>query len=975
MTELELFEKAMEIADANERHAFVVRECGEDQALLGRLIKLLKSHDQASQFLQVPAVEQWTGGGETLDADYASNSQSAKDDTVDAEDDSSADDRTPDLSFLQAAKNPKAIGRLGHYEILSVLGHGGFGIVFKAFDEKLHRLVAIKTMTPQIATTSPPRKRFLREARAVAALKHENIVQIYAVEERPLPYLAMEFVDGQTLQQKLDAQGPVELPEVLSLGKQMAAGLAAAHEKGLIHRDIKPGNILIELGSQQKVKITDFGLARTADDATMTRTGTIAGTPMYMAPEQAMAQAVDHRADLFSLGSVLYQVITGRAPFRAETVLGVLKRVVEDRPRPIQEIIPETPRWLCETIEKLHEKNPEARFQSARELQDLFVEFERRLQTGEPIPSINGARKATKPLSNRLKALIAVIFILACGAVLLALPFSGLKNWMSAFGGQSNQSFEQKAKPGIESDSHHTLSDSNSGNAQLTSFIAEMKRLNPGFAGNVQSVVDGEVVTELKFETTSVTDLTPIAKLTKLRSLLACGPYYSTIKGQLSDLTPLRGLSLTHLSIDNNSVSNIDPVRGMPLVSFSAIGCAVTDLSPLAECPLETLMLWNGKCSDLRPFSKMPLKWLNVGGTGLFIDLTPLEGMPLEFLCVNATQVSDLKPLRNLPLQELLIERTKVQDLSPVLECPLTTLRFQDSLVPDPSVVRNKPLLSVSLNYAHERDQSWLSAMSTLTMINEIPASDFWQAVLRDQGSAEPRGAPMDVDTTAGDIDRRAAHAILSIEHCAERSVTVDSLIEPTLKAVNLPKAPFRLTGILAHEYRGDWNQLLSLLENCPHLGVVDLSACKINAAGLNRLAACPKLYSLNISGAVSDGFDRLQIERFRSLTCLNIGSLPLNDRILSRLKNLPVLDDLYAGDNDTLKDEWLPQLAECRALRTLWIRSTPITDAGLKHLAKMPWLKDIDIKGTRVTAAGVRELAAALPKCIIRWDGGTIEP
>ena len=159
----------------------------------------------------------------------------------------------------------------------------------KAFDEKLHRFVAIKLMSPLLAATSAPRKRFVREARSAAAVRHENVIAIYAVEDQPIPYLVMEYIAGRTLQQKLDATGPLELLDVLRIGRQIAAGLAAAHAMGLIHRDIKPGNILLEDGVEH-VKITDFGLARAADDASITQSGFIAGTPMYMAPEQALGR-------------------------------------------------------------------------------------------------------------------------------------------------------------------------------------------------------------------------------------------------------------------------------------------------------------------------------------------------------------------------------------------------------------------------------------------------------------------------------------------------------------------------------------------------------------------------------------------------------------------------------------------------------------------------------------------------------------
>lgn len=274
--------------------------------------------------------------------------------------------------FLDSSAFSGSQGRLGHYEILECLGQGGFGIVFRAFDDSLQRVVAVKVLAPALTTTSPPRKRFLREARLSAQVRHDHVVGIYAVEERPTPYLVMEYIRGETLQQRLDRIGPLEVPEVLRLGGQIARGLAAAHEQGLIHRDIKPGNILLEQGLEERVKISDFGLARAVDDAQLTQSGIIAGTPMFMAPEQARGESIDQRADLFSLGSVLYTMVCGRPPFRASNSVAVLKRVCDDTPRPIQELIPETPQWLCDIIARLQAKDPAERFQSAVEVADLL---------------------------------------------------------------------------------------------------------------------------------------------------------------------------------------------------------------------------------------------------------------------------------------------------------------------------------------------------------------------------------------------------------------------------------------------------------------------------------------------------------------------------------------------------------------------------------------------------------------------------
>jgi uncharacterized protein (TIGR03067 family) len=290
--------------------------------------------------------------------------------------------RDDDLAFLSPPTKAGSIGRLAHYEILAVIGKGGFGTVLKAFDEKLHRMVAIKVLSLELSASGTARQRFIREARAAAAVTHENLVTIHAVEEdhRP-PYLVMQLIDGITLQQKIDKIGTVGLKEILRIGSQMAAGLAAAHKQGLVHRDIKPTNVLLENGVE-RVKITDFGLARAVDDASVTQSGTVAGTPMYMSPEQAEGLPLDHRSDLFSLGTVLYVMCTGRPPFRATGTMAVLKRVTEDTPRPIRETNPEIPEWLADIIAKLHAKKPEERFQTAKDVAELLGQHLADLQQG-----------------------------------------------------------------------------------------------------------------------------------------------------------------------------------------------------------------------------------------------------------------------------------------------------------------------------------------------------------------------------------------------------------------------------------------------------------------------------------------------------------------------------------------------------------------------------------------------------------------
>ena len=276
------------------------------------------------------------------------------------------------LDFLTPSDDPDKLGRFGPYEIEAVIGSGGMGIVLKGFDQTLNRYVAVKVLAPQWASSAAARRRFAREARAAAAIVHEHVVAIHAVDSAGgMPYLVMPLVVGKSLQQRIRDDGPLQVKEILRVGIQTAAGLTAAHAQGLVHRDVKPANILLENGVE-RVMITDFGLARTVDDASFTRSGVVAGTPQYMSPEQADDKAVDHRADLFSLGSVLYAMCTGHPPFRAERTMAVLRKICESRPSPIRDVNPEIPKWLVEIVEKLLQKDPAERFQSAAEVVDLL---------------------------------------------------------------------------------------------------------------------------------------------------------------------------------------------------------------------------------------------------------------------------------------------------------------------------------------------------------------------------------------------------------------------------------------------------------------------------------------------------------------------------------------------------------------------------------------------------------------------------
>src|SRR5262249_17835992 len=279
------------------------------------------------------------------------------------------------------------------------------------------RVVALKVLAAPLAASGTARQRFAREARAAAAVRDEHVIDIHAVcDDAPVPYLVMEYVDGQSLEALLRRGGALAVQEVLGIGIQGASGLAAAHKQGLIHRDVKPANILLENGVQ-RVKLTDFGLARAADDASLTQSGYIAGTPLYMAPEQAAGEPLDHRSDLFSLGSVLYEMCTGRPAFRAPPTVAASGGVCDEAPRPIREVNPDVPEPLCRVIERLHAKRPADRFQTAAGVAELLSRHLAQLQQPGMVPreplaeSLGATVPPRKParVGRRLAACAALV--------------------------------------------------------------------------------------------------------------------------------------------------------------------------------------------------------------------------------------------------------------------------------------------------------------------------------------------------------------------------------------------------------------------------------------------------------------------------------------------------------------------------------------------------------------------------------------
>lgn len=322
--------------------------------------------------------------------------------------------------------------RLGPYEVRALLGAGGMGEVYRAYDSRLAREVALKTLPPHFAGKPEYRVRFEREARAIAALDHPNIIAVHSIEEiEGLSFLTMPLVEGTVLREAIPARG-LSLKRFLGFAVPIAEAVAAAHDRGVIHRDLKPSNIII--GEDGRLRVLDFGLAtlrlpigsedgETAPPPLLTAEGTVTGTPGYMSPEQAQGLSVDHRSDVFSMGVLFYEMAAGANPFARDTAVATITSLLRDDPRDLTELRPDLPRRLARIINRCIAKDVRHRYQSTADLSADLVEL--RLDAAGP-PDIDNGRSGASARSSRSR----LILIAAAGVVLLAIG-TAFGGWLS----------------------------------------------------------------------------------------------------------------------------------------------------------------------------------------------------------------------------------------------------------------------------------------------------------------------------------------------------------------------------------------------------------------------------------------------------------------------------------------------------------------------------------------------------------------
>ncbi len=664
---------------------------------------------------------------------------------------------------------------IGPYRVVGTLGRGGMGVVYLAEDPQLRRQVAVKVMKTRFAANAGARRRFLQEARSAAMLSHDHVVPIYQVgEERGVPYIAMPLLRGESLHDLLKKSGPLPAEQIIALGGQLAAGLAAAHGAGLIHRDIKPANIWVEPVNGGRVKILDFGLARSVgDDAGLTESGVILGTPEYMAPEQAQDTPVDHRCDLFSLGCVLYKMATGAVPFPGRDTMGILMALASKDPAPPHALNPLIPAGLSALILNLLEKDPARRPATADaviqalaalpaaatvELKSPSAETEPAAPAVHPVPT---ARRRWAPalLAVALLALVSagayqLVFTSKDGTLVVDVDgaadvrFKDGRVELYDEAGAFQYAVEPGARSKDVSPGKYVVKVVGADGLTLDTDRFEMRK-----GGKVTVRVTAEAATVAHREPAKVdsppndppapfsdADVKRIAALPAAqqveevrKELKRRNPdFVATLDAafeggavtglefdaeHVADISPLRALTrLRDISIYNGPLTDLTPLTGMKLTKASLFEChQLKDLTPLRGMALEELALWNWSGSDLRPLTGMPLRVLSCGGCRQKLDLTPLAGMPLQSLYMNATQVSDLTPLKDLPLTRLHCGETEVSDLSPLRGLKLIELNLDGTNVSDLSPLNGMPLQTLQVSRA---------AVTDLTPIREMPLTE-----------------------------------------------------------------------------------------------------------------------------------------------------------------------------------------------------------------------------------------------------------
>ena len=685
--------------------------------------------------------------------------------------------------FLRAPKQNGDIGSLGNYRVIRLLGDGAMGFVFLAEETALDRRVALKVMRPEFSATPEGRERFIREAKASAKVESDHVVTIFQVgEDNGAPFIAMELLEGMSLQSWLARRDKLpSFSSVFKVARDLFRGLGDAHRSGLIHRDIKPSNLWIEKRTG-RIKILDFGLTKAGDGAdNATRSGAILGTPAYMAPEQANGQTVDQRADLFSAGLVLHEVLTGKNPFRRGSILATLKAIGSEEAPLIMQIRPETPPALGALVDSLLQRDAGFRpsdIQAALTALGVAEQQYRSisgkcLTSSEDPPSnpvgiraesnlvvtqdqgsdpgsflfedtlaskMHSKEKSRTGISSKVLWSVGAVLV---STLLILITYSVVKK-QPAGEGQLALGLEGAGERSGPKDSRSTtiqnltepkpLIAESPNEIKPPELPAENKKSIPAEVDSdalIQTVVeelkkrnpDSKPAVIGKGSNGDVACLLPGEGLKDLSPLAALNKVKQVVVqggSQIADLSPLKGKPIEILTICNSKVADLTPLKGMPLKNLTLNSNQITSIEPAFGMPLSHLELTgNSGLASLSALSQSQVTNIRFGGTSVS-SLEALRGKKISFLESNNCPIADLSPLAGMPLEVLNISGCKATSIEALRNCPISTLSMADIKVKDLSPLAGKKLKYLGLGDTSGSDLSVLKS-SFIEEVNGLP--------------------------------------------------------------------------------------------------------------------------------------------------------------------------------------------------------------------------------------------------------------
>ncbi len=870
-----------------------------------------------------------------------------------------------------------------HYRVVRLLGQGGMGAVYLAEDTRLSRLVAVKTLKPELASAAEARERFLREARLAATIEHDHVVPIYYVGEAGgVPFLAMPFLRGQSLEELLKGDRRFTAAQVVRLGLQIAEGLAAAHEKGLVHRDIKPGNLWVDPTAGGRIRILDFGLARPNDaDTGLTQSGMILGTPAYMAPEQAKGGKVDCRADLYSLGVVLYRLATGQLPLRGADAMSMLIALATEHPRPIRELVPELPVALAELITQLLNKDPNQRPGSAQETAQALRTVLDSLNaphavqalppTAEPaepadvdpqtvkkraasLESIEEHRQATAPVPQPAMSRhkpprwpLAAVAMASFAAVVLAAVILIIRDRQG------------KEIARIELPEGSTIEAKNADGIATVSPRTELKPEDRTTESQPQDMKGNSPAADLPLEkdpqrravewVLSISGTVVIRHNGQERAINAVSHLpdgsFEVVYVHLPDNQQVTDDGLVHLK-------ELKGLYGLQLKATRVTDAGLAhlkELKSLTVLNLESTQVTDAGLVQLKGFEDLIdliLTNTQITDAGMvhFKAFKAFRGLSLERTHVTDAGLVHLKDVKG--LTGLSLSSTRVTDIG--LEC-LYHLRSLDALVLDNTNVSDRSL-------------SWIAAQPGRKYVF------LWNTRISRQGYEQLKAVHPEWVCGWSERNHELAQAVLKLggevwiagRNEAEPKLVkhADELIRDYFQVRRVSVTP---TGdvlkLLYPLTDPDWDRLevldlsghavpdMKYLPGFPTLTELYLANCNLNDPSLEHLPALPKLRKLVLDGNdVRAGGLRHVVDTQPQLEELSLARTALNDLVLSIV-------------------------AELKEITRLNLSGTPITDRGIRELGKLAKLESINLRQTSVTAAGVNQLKQMIPSCQIIWD------